>query len=128
MPALTALAISATMPLARALATRVGCVARGLKRLAANAKNRRDALRLAELDDRMLRDIGLNRCDLRDAYALPPWRDPGRLLARRVAERRGSRRRTEQPCMPVTTVSTELFGTTPAPCYPPTDRPARYLV
>ena len=45
-------------------------------------------MRLAELDDRMLADIGLSRSDLRDAYALPPWRDPSDVLARRAAERR----------------------------------------
>ena len=47
-------------------------------------------MRLAELDDRMLADIGLNRSDLRDAFAAPPWRDPSDVLARRAAERRGS--------------------------------------
>ena len=109
-------------PRAAALAGRTA----GLKRLAERVKNRHDAMRLAELDDRMLADIGLNRSDLRDAYAEPPWRDPSDVLARRAAERRGSRRRTDSDCVPVTTVSSELFGTPPAPCYPPTDRPARY--
>jgi hypothetical protein len=41
----------------------------------------------------MLADIGLNRSDLRDAYAEPPWRDPSDVLARRAAERRLSRPR-----------------------------------
>ena len=125
MPAITALTIGAATPLARALAALAGRAKRGLKQLAEKVKNRHDAMRLAELDDRMLSDIGLNRSDLRDAFALPPWRDAGGLLARRVAERRGSRRRTESSCV---TVSTELFGTMPAPCYPPTERPARHLV
>lgn len=128
MPAITALTIGAATPLARALAALAGRARRGLKQLAEKVKNRRDAMRLAEFDDRMLSDIGLNRSDLRDAFALPPWRDAGGLLARRVAERRGSRRRTESSCVTVTTVSTELFGTMPAPCYPPTERPARHLV
>jgi len=119
MPAISTLTISAAMPLARALADldgRAGRAGRGLKRLAERVKNRRDAMRLAELDDRMLADIGLSRSDLRDAFAVPPWRDPGDLLARRVTERRGSRRRTESHCVTITTVSTELFGTPPVPC------------
>jgi uncharacterized protein YjiS (DUF1127 family) len=81
MPAITALAI-ATAVRAR----------RSLKRVAERVKNRRDAMRLATLDDRMLADIGLNRSDLRDAFAELPWRDPSDMLARRAAERRVSRR------------------------------------
>jgi len=119
MPAITSLTISAAAPLGRVLSVLAGRARRALKQLAEKVKSRRDAMRLAELDDRMLADIGLSRGDLRDAFALPPWRDPGGLLARRVAERRGSRRRTESSCVPVTTVSAELFGTMPAPCYPP---------
>jgi uncharacterized protein YjiS (DUF1127 family) len=128
MPALSSLTISAAAPLGRVLWVLAGRARRGLKQLAEKVKNRRDAMRLVELDDRMLADIGLNRSDLRDAFALPPWRDPGGLLARRVAERRGSRRRKDLNCVPVTTVSSALFGAMGAPCYPPTDRPARYSV
>jgi uncharacterized protein YjiS (DUF1127 family) len=124
MPAITAFTISAATPLARALAALAARASRGLKQFAEKVKNRRDAMRLAELDDRMLADIGLHRSDLRDAFALPPWRDPGGLLARRIAERRGSRRRTVSDYVPVTTVSSELFGTLPAPCYPASNRPA----
>lgn len=119
MPAISSLTISAAAPLGRVLSGLAGRASRALKQLAAKIKSRRDAMRLAELDDRMLADIGLSRGDLRDAYALPPWRDPGGLLARRVAERRGRRRRPESNCVPATTVSAELFGTMPAPCYPP---------
>jgi len=129
MPALSALTISTATPLARALAALAGRAGRGFKRIAESIKNRRDAMRLAELDDRMLADIGLSRSDLRDAFAAPPWRDPADLLERRAAERRrGRRQRSESKCVTVATVSTELFGTSPAPCYPPTNRPARYLV
>src|SRR5664279_4091032 len=118
MPAITALTVSAATPVARAMAILAGRARRGLKQLAEKVKNRHDAMRLAELDDRMLSDIGLNRSDLRDAYALPLWRDPSDVLARRAAERRGTRQRAQPPCAPVTTVSAELFGTMPAPCYP----------
>jgi uncharacterized protein YjiS (DUF1127 family) len=116
MPAITALTIAA------AVRARLG-----LKRLVERVRSRYDAMRLAELDDRMLADIGLNRGDLRDAYALPPWRDAGGLLARRVAERRGSRRRPEPACVGVPTLTSELFGTPPIPCRRPDDRPAPSL-
>ena len=90
MPAITSLTISAAAPSGRVLAVLAGRARRGLKQLAEKVKNRHDAMRLAELDDRMLADIGLSRSDLRDAFALPPWRDPSDVLARRAAERRGS--------------------------------------
>ena len=61
MPAISVLTISAATPWARALAGLAGRAGRGLKRLAERVKNRRDAMRLAELDDRMLADIGLSR-------------------------------------------------------------------
>jgi uncharacterized protein YjiS (DUF1127 family) len=84
MPALIALAIAA------AVRTR-----RSVKRLLERVKNRQDAMRLASLDDRMLADIGLNRSDLRDAFAELPWRDPSDVLSRRAAERRCVRRLTD---------------------------------
>jgi uncharacterized protein YjiS (DUF1127 family) len=84
MPAITALAIAAAVR-----------ARRSLKRLLARVNSRRDALRLASLDDRMLADIGLNRSDLRDAFAQLPWRDPSDVLVRRAAERRSSRRLTD---------------------------------
>jgi uncharacterized protein YjiS (DUF1127 family) len=42
---------------------------------------------LAQMDGRELADIGLTRCDLRDASALPLDRDPSELLATRARER-----------------------------------------
>src|ERR1700709_2681340 len=81
MPALTALLTSAAVR-----------ARRHIKRLLERAKNRHDTMRLAGLDDRMLADIGLNRSDLRDAFAELPWRDPSDGLSRRAAERRVSRR------------------------------------
>jgi uncharacterized protein YjiS (DUF1127 family) len=91
MPAITSLTILATAPLGRVLWALAGRARRGLKQFAEKVRNRHDAMRLAELDDRMLSDIGLSRSDLRDAYALPAWRDPSDVLARRAAERRGRR-------------------------------------
>ena len=81
MPAITAFAITAAI-----------WARRSLKRFLERVKNRRDAMRLASLDDRMLADIGLDRGDLRDAFAELPWRDPSDVLVRRAAERRASRR------------------------------------
>ena len=64
----------------------------GMRKLARALKNRRQAVMLARMDDRMLADIGLNRSDLRDAYAQPLWRDPTDTLATRALERRVNRR------------------------------------
>jgi hypothetical protein len=41
---------------------------------------------LAGADDRMLKDIGLDRSDLRSASAEPLYRDPTALLASRAGE------------------------------------------
>jgi uncharacterized protein YjiS (DUF1127 family) len=51
-------------------------------------KHRRDLQLLAGFDDRMLRDIGLTRGDLRDAVAEPLWRDPTNVLVMRAGDRR----------------------------------------
>lgn len=52
---------------------------------------RRVLRELASFDDRMLRDIGLSRNDLRSAASEPLYRDPTALLAGRVDESRGGR-------------------------------------
>jgi uncharacterized protein YjiS (DUF1127 family) len=121
MPALTSLTISATAPIGRVLASFAGRAQRGLKQLAERFRNRRDTMRLAELDDRMLADIGLNRSDLRDAFGELPWRDPSDVLARRAAERRVGRRLTYAACASAAAAPV-------ARCYPATNRPARYTV
>src|SRR5215204_6706186 len=61
MPAITSLTLSAASPFARALVALAGRAGRGLKRIAERIKNRRDAMRLVDLDDRMLADIGITR-------------------------------------------------------------------
>jgi uncharacterized protein YjiS (DUF1127 family) len=66
----------------------LGAVA--VERIAQAAKilrHRRDLEFLAGLDDRMLRDIGLTRSDLRFALCEPFWRDPGAALIGRVGQR-----------------------------------------
>lgn len=54
-------------------------------------RSRRDIKVLAGFDDHMLADIGLNRGDIRDAVAQPPWREPTSLLVKRVHERQLAR-------------------------------------
>jgi uncharacterized protein YjiS (DUF1127 family) len=45
---------------------------------------------LGQMDGRELADIGLSRCDLGDASALPLDRDPSELLAARARERQAN--------------------------------------
>jgi len=123
MPAILALTVSASAAVVQTASTLAGRASRGLKRLVARIKNRHDAMRLAALDDRMLRDIGLNRSDLRDAFAELPWRDPSEVLARRAAERR-PRRLSDLP----RPRPSALFPARSPRCYPRTDRSARTLV
>src|ERR1041384_1303015 len=128
MPAITSLGIAAAAPAVRALSALAGRIGHGLKQLADRMKNRRDAFRLADLDDRMLADIGINRSDLRDAYAAPVWRDPSELLARRAVERRLRHRGPEPTDAPQSRRQTVLFGAPPTPSYPSANRSGRYLV
>ena len=48
--------------------------------LAQAARNRRHVVTLGELDDHLLRDIGLKRTDVLAALAQPRHRDPLRML------------------------------------------------
>ena len=52
---------------------------------------RRILRELASFDNRMLKDIGLSRSDLRNAVSEPLFRDPTTLLAGRVDESRVGR-------------------------------------
>jgi uncharacterized protein YjiS (DUF1127 family) len=124
MPAITAFALYGAVTAGRALTALGGRARRGFKQFADRFKNRRDAVRLADLDDRMLADIGLTRCDLRDAYAEPLWRDPTDVLARRSAERRFGR---HQPAL-CRAAAARSDAALPAECYPPTNRSVRYLI
>jgi len=128
MPAITSLGISTAAPAAKVLAALAGRIGRSLKQLADRMKNRRDVFRLADMDDRMLADIGINRSDLRDAYSRPLWQDPSELLARRAVERRVRKQRTELTCVSQSRRQTALFGAPPMLCYPRADRSGRYLV
>ena len=52
--------------------------------------SRKELARLADLDDRMLADIGLTRSDLHVARFAPFWQDPTSILKRRVKRRWGA--------------------------------------
>lgn len=53
--------------------------------------NRRAVMRLSELDDRLLRDIGLTRNDVRSSLAEPWHVDPSQRLSLRRLERKSNR-------------------------------------
>src|SRR5437764_11892121 len=72
-----------------ALGRLTGVIRRLMARVAHRLRTRRDLEILASLDDRMLRDVGLTRSDLRAALAGPFWRDPGLALTG-PAQQRGT--------------------------------------
>lgn len=87
------------------------------RRLVGIFRHRSHARILADVDARLLADIGLNRADLRDAFSEPLWRDPTRVLEARAAERRTHGLRSDG-----------MATLVPDPArinYPPTDRAAR---
>src|SRR5215212_7020337 len=94
----------------------VGIVVARTRQLAQFVRNRRDAVTLASLDDRMLADIGLTRGDVRDAVSEPVWRDPTAVLVSRAQERRVNRRRrslTSSEAPSIVSAQTErAFGAT----------------
>ena len=51
-----------------------------LLHLARAARNRRQVVALGEMDDHLLRDIGLERADVVAALGHPRYRDPSRML------------------------------------------------
>lgn len=57
--------------------------------------HRRDVSHLLDLDDRMLKDIGLVRADVLGALAEPMSRDPSVVLRLRAVDRRAARRSLE---------------------------------
>ena len=73
---------------ARAFASLLALVTSWLKSIARARRHRREAAALAGLDRRMLADIGITRCDVRDAFSEPFWEDPTALLRERAIERR----------------------------------------
>ncbi len=78
----------------------LGWIARRLGAIGRAIAGRRVLRELASFDERMLRDIGLSRHDLRSAVAEPLYRDPTVLLAGRVDESRDGR--STRACLPRT--------------------------
>lgn len=78
------------LPLSGAWRGGLASLVGALLRLRALWRARREMARLARLDDRMLRDIGVERADV-DWALLQPWSvDPTLVLAERVRSRRAS--------------------------------------
>ena len=98
--------------LLRALASLLVLVTHWIKKLAQRRRHWNEATKLANLDRRMLDDMGITRADLRDAFSEPFWQDPTALLRERAIERRLSR----------------VGGAEPGFRRPPTSRPARQTV
>jgi uncharacterized protein YjiS (DUF1127 family) len=59
----------------------IAALARGARRIVVALKHRRELALLADLDDRMLADIGLTRSDLNAARSEPLWQDPTSIAA-----------------------------------------------
>lgn len=107
--------------LARGLAVITTALTQQLKALARARRNRKTAAALAHLDGRMLKDIGISRADLNDAFSSPFWEDPTSLLRERAIERRMNRG------LRVTPVS-HLRSVEPRFVAPRLDRPSRQAV
>jgi len=77
--------------LVRALASLLVLVTSWIKKLARTRRHWNEATTLANLDRRMLADMGITRADVRDAFSEPFWEDPTALLRERAIERRLNR-------------------------------------
>jgi uncharacterized protein YjiS (DUF1127 family) len=78
----------AASTLVRAFLASLALVTQWLKKLARARRHWHEANTLANLDRRMLADLGLTRADLSDAFSEPFWEDPTALLRERAIERR----------------------------------------
>jgi uncharacterized protein YjiS (DUF1127 family) len=64
----------------RSIGTTAAAAVQAVRRIVDAIKGRRELTRLAELDDRMLADIGLRRSDLDAARSGPLLQDPTSIL------------------------------------------------
>ncbi|MBX6327630.1 MAG: hypothetical protein IRY89_03565 [Pseudolabrys sp.] len=103
----------------RASLAALALVTHWLKTLGRARRHRRDAMKLAGLDRRMLADLGVTHADLRDAFSTSFWEDPTALLRERAIERRLSR---SVPSLPGPKHEPEVETGFRRPA---TDRPAR---
>jgi uncharacterized protein YjiS (DUF1127 family) len=113
--------IAAAAP-ARAFAALAGLVASGLRALVRARRHRAEVRVLAEVDPRMLADLGITRADLRDAFSEPFWEDPTSLLRERALERRLGRRPNRAEKHP------EAAEFNRALRHAPADRPVRQTI
>jgi uncharacterized protein YjiS (DUF1127 family) len=107
------LPLGATIPV-RAFGSFAAAAAGAVKAFVRARRNRRDALALSGLDRSMLKDIGLSRSDLNDAFSSPFWEDPTAILKERAIERRLGRALKHSPSIspgrPVESGSAGLSG------------------
>ena len=104
------LPLGAAIP-ARAFGSFAAAAARAVKAFVRARRNRRDALALAGLDRSMLKDIGITRADLNDAFSTPFWEDPTLLLSERAIEARLDRSlRRSPPIAPVAKADIDNTG------------------
>lgn len=107
------LPLGATIPV-RAFGSLAAAAARAVKAFVRARRNRRDALALAGLDRSMLKDIGITRADLNDAFSSPFWEDPTAILKERAIERRFGRALKRSPSIsparPMESENTGLSG------------------
>jgi uncharacterized protein YjiS (DUF1127 family) len=75
----------------RVLASFTGVFVKRASGIARALRHRREATALSGLDSYMLKDIGITRSDLNDAFSSPLWEDPTALLRERALERRMNR-------------------------------------
>jgi uncharacterized protein YjiS (DUF1127 family) len=115
------LPIGAAAPVG-ALTSLLGTLSQALKAFARARQNRRAAMALSGLDRSMLKDIGLTRADINDAFSTPFWEDPTAILHERAIERRLNRTLARKPSQPRATPAQSGF-TRPA-----LDRPSRQAV
>jgi uncharacterized protein YjiS (DUF1127 family) len=112
------LPLGAAIPV-RAFGSLAAAAARAVKAFVRARRNRRDALALAGLDRSMLKDIGISRADLNDAFSSPFWEDPTAILKERAIERRLGRVLRRSP---------SIAPVEPGFTRPALNRPARQTV
>lgn len=91
---------SASSPTTFSGTAALGLLARALTNLVVALKHRREVRHLAELDDRMLADIGLTRSDVTGALDEPLIRNPSWVLVR-SASRHSRAERLDYSAKPV---------------------------
>ncbi|WP_198018888.1 DUF1127 domain-containing protein [Azorhizobium doebereinerae] len=79
-------------PFGTRVATTARLVVRAVRHITEAIARRNELTVLGAMNDAMLRDIGIDRADLRDAASVPWWSDPTQVLVSRSVERQASRK------------------------------------